>query len=372
MPAQKKTTKKSTKKTTVSRSRRTNDKKTVWEMVKPWLVDRKNRAVNRFRAYRKRRPHRSFRLTRKRDYQRSLTLPGYWSFTNHVRKVLWDNRKLFGGLILSYVVATVIISGFGAQQVYDQLSTRLQETGGHLFQGNVGAIAQSSLLLVASLTQGLSPNLTPAQSIFGGLVFFYVWLATIWLLRNVLAGNKPKLRDGLYNSGAPALATVLVGFIIMVQLLPAAIALIAYDAAQVSGLMEGGVTAMLAWTGVAALCLISVYWLIGSLIALIIVTLPGMYPMRAIRAAGDMVVGRRVRILFRLLWLGFIIVLAWALLVIPAILFDDWIKDVYPAVSWVPFVPLVIFTMSSVTVVFAVSYFYLLYRRIVDDDAPPA
>ena len=47
-----------------------------------------------------RRPHRSFRRTRKRDYVRSLTLPGYWSFTNQVRKMLWQHRRPFFGLII--------------------------------------------------------------------------------------------------------------------------------------------------------------------------------------------------------------------------------------------------------------------------------
>lgn len=328
--------------------------------------------VNRTKGLMKRRPHRSFRLTRRRDYVRSLNMPGYWSFTNYVRKVLWQNWRLFGGLVILSVVATVIISGFGAQDVYSQLSSTLEQTGGYLFEGAWGTVGQAGLLLASTITTGLSPDLTEAQSVLGIFVGFFGWLITIWLLRNTLAGHKPRLRDGLYNSGSPILSTLLVGFIIMVQLLPAAIALIVYSAASTSGLLEAGFAAMLVWIGVAALGLISLYWITSSFIAMVIVALPGMYPMHAIRAAGDLVLGRRLRVLYRLFWLAFIVVATWAIFVIPIILFDGWVKDMVPSIAWIPLVPLVVITMSSATLIFTASYVYLLYRRIVDDEPASA
>jgi len=339
--------------------------KAVWHKLTDPLVLRVRKLMAR-------RPHRSFRLTRRRDYRRSLKLPGYWSFTNFVRATLWKYKKLFGGLVLVYVIVTIVVTGFGAQESYASLSDTLKQTGGDLFKGNWGAVGQASLLLVSSVTTGLTPNLTEAQSVLAGLAAFFCWLTTIWLLRNTLAGYNPKLRDGLYNSGSPVLATILVGFIVTLQLLPIAIAVIIYSAASTSGLLEVGVSAMLVWASVILFSLLSIYWISSSFIAMVIVTLPGMYPMHAIRTAGDLVVGRRLRMLLRLVWLGFIVVLTWAIVVIPIILFDDWIKQLVPAISWLPLVPLVIMTMSSLTLVFVSSYVYLLYRRIVDDDAAPA
>ena len=328
--------------------------------------------VNRIKGLLKRRPHRSFRLTDRQDYKRSLKMPGYWSFANHVRSILWKNWRLFGGLALVYAVATIVISGFGAQESYGNLASALKDSSGDVFKGNFGPISQAGLLLITTITTGLSPNLTEAQSVLGGLALFFGWLATIWLLRNTLAGHKPRLRDGLYNSGSPVLATVLVGFIITLQLLPAAIAIIVYGAAQTSGLLESGVSAMLVWCGVGLLSLLSIYWITSSFIAMVIVTLPGMYPMHAIRSAGDLVVGRRLRVLFRLAWLLFVTALAWAVVVIPIILFDDWVKGLVPSINWLPLVPIVIFAMASLTLIYTTSYIYLLYRRIVDDDAAPA
>lgn len=340
----------------------------VWGATKS-VVDR---PVKRIKGLMKRRPHRSFRMTRRRDYVRSLEIAGYWSFTNMVRRTLWKNWRLFGGLILLSSIMTIIISGFGAQEVYDNLADTLEQTGGDLFEGAWGTVGQAGLLLASTITTGLSPNLTEAQSVIGAFAGFFVWLVTIWLLRNTLAGHKPRLRDGLYNAGSPMLSTILVGLVIMVQLLPAAIALIVYSAAQTSGLLEGGVTAMLVWIGVALMGLVSLYWITSSFIAMVVVTLPGMYPMHALKASGDLVIGRRLRVLLRLFWLAFIIVLVWALIVIPIILLDSWVKGMVPAIAWLPVVPLFIIGMSSLTLVFTASYIYLLYRKIVDDESSPA
>lgn len=329
--------------------------------------------ISRIKRLLRRRPHRSFRLTRRRDYKRSLKLPGYWSFTNYVRATLWKHKRLFGSLILVYIAASIIISGFGAQESYAEVSDLLKSSSGDLFKGNFGPVTQAGLLLIATVSgSGGGTELTDAQKIFGGLAFFFAWLATIWLLRNALAGHKPKLRDGLYNSGSPVLATLLVAFIMVVQLLPASIAVYVYIAAQTSGLLDSGVSAMLVWVGVLLLGLLSLYWITSSFIAMIVVTLPGMYPMVAIRTAGDLVVGRRLRVLFRLVWLLFIVVLFWALIVIPIILFDSWIKSVLPIINWLPIVPLTVISMGSLTLIYVSSYIYLLYRRIVDDEAAPA
>jgi len=329
-------------------------------------------SVNRIKKLMARRPHRSFRLTRRRDYKRSLRLPGYWSFARFAWKILWQNWRLFGGLALVYVAMSIVITGLGAQQSYSNLAQALKDSSGDLFKGNFGPVGQAGLLLFTSVSTGLSPDLTQAQTVFGGLASFLCFLCAVWLLRNTLAGNKPRLRDGLYNSGSPILATALVTFVVTLQLLPAAVAIVIYSAASSSGMLDGGVVAMLVWVSVVLLGLLSLYWLTSSLIALVIVTLPGMYPMRALRAAGDLVVGRRLRILYRLLWMALMVVIVWLVIMIPIILFDDWIKHLLPAINWLPIVPLSIVALSATTLIYASSYVYMLYRRIVDDDASPA
>lgn len=328
--------------------------------------------IRRIRAFLKRRPHRSFRLTKRRDYVRSLQMPGYWAFTNSVRAMLWNNWRLFGGITLTYFVIAYVLNSFGQQEAYANLSDVLSEAGGSFFQGQMGQVAGAGLLLLTSVTTGLTPNVTEAQTILGGLVVFFAWLATVWALRNTMAGHKVKVRDAVYSSGAPVVPTFLVSFVIIVQILPVSLALLIYNAAIASEFISGGVEAMLAWVVVALLGILSLYLIAGTVMALIVVTLPGMYPIRAIQVAGDLVVGRRLRIILRILWMIAVIIVTWALLVIPVILFDAWIKDVWPAIEWMPIVPFTILAMSSVTIVFAATYIYMLYRKVVEDGAAPA
>jgi hypothetical protein len=167
-------------------------------------------------------------------------------------------------------------------------------------------------------------------------------------------------------------ATFLVLFVVAVQLLPAALGALVISAGVTSGLMSSGVEAMLIFVSAGLLIVVSLYWVTSSFIALVVVTLPGKYPMQAIRTAGDLVIGRRLRILLRMIWLGFSMAVVWAIVMIPIILIDSWIKGLWSAISWLPVVPVAFLLMSSLSVVFVSAYVYLLYRRIVDDDAKPA
>lgn len=328
--------------------------------------------TRRVRTLLKRRPHRTFRRTQRRDYVRSLKLPGYWTFTEQVRKILWRQRKLFGLLAIVYGLLSIAFIGTASQDTYTQLGEALRSTGGELFSGNWGEIGRAGLLLLSGVTGSMTDTLTPAQQIYGMILALLTWLTTVWLLRAILANRKPKLRDGLYNSGAPVLPTFLVGLLISVQLLPVAIAAIGFAAASSSGLLDGGVEAMLFWVCAVLLSALSLYWITSTFIAMVVVTLPGMYPMQAIKIAGDLVIGRRVRILLRVLWLILILVVVWLVVMIPIILFDTWLKGIQPGVVWLPIVPVALLVMSTVTVIWSASYIYLLYRRIVDDDAAPA
>ena len=114
------------------------------------------------------------------------------------------------------------------------------------------------------------------------------------------------------------------------------------------------------------------YWISSTVIALVVVTLPGMYPMRAIKASGDLVIGRRLRVMYRLVW-GFLrVLLTWIVIMIVAVLLERWLSSMWSWLSNVPVVPYVGATATAWAVIWFAAYVYLLYRRIVDDDARPA
>jgi hypothetical protein len=324
------------------------------------------------RDFLSRRPHRSFQLTRRRDVNRSLRLPGYVTFTHEVNMTLRRFWKQFVLLGVVFIALTVGLVGIGSQETYAVLLDTLRETSQNVLGGDVNQLGQASVLFLSIAATGLTGELSESQQIYASLVALLVWLTTVWLLRQRLAGHNVSLRDGLYNAGAPLVSTFLVALVMVIQLLPIGLALIGYAAASTTGLLAGGVESMLFWAAFSLLSVLSLYWVSATLIALVIVTLPGTYPIQALRIAGDLVVSRRLRILLRFVWMLLVIGVTWALILIPTILFDGWIKSVWPAIEGAPFVPATLLILGTVSIVWSASYVYLLYRKVVQDDALPA
>lgn len=317
-------------------------------------------------AFLLRHPHRSFQLSRRRDYVRSLELPGYIAFTHYVNKTLWANKKSFLWLIVIYLVLFSFLIGIGSQETYSALADTLQETNKSITGGDLSQIGEAGTLFLAIATVGITESPTESQQIYTTLLGLMVWLTSVWLLRNRLAGHKVKLRDALYNAGAPIIPLFLVLLVICTQLIPVLLAVIGYSAATSSGLLVSGVEAMLFWIAASLLTVLSVYWVTSSIFAMIIATLPGMYPIKALRSANELVFGRRVRILLRWGWMFLAIAVSWAVVLIPSILFDQWLKSIWPAFAAVPLVPVVIALIGTVSVIWLSGYVYLLYRKVVD------
>ena len=324
---------------------------------------------NRIQAFLNRRPHRSFRRTRRRDYIKEFKLPSYRAFTKSVLKIIWTNRKKFIIVILLYAILTAIMVGMASEDTYSTIKETLNSSGGDFFSGALGDIEKSGLLFLTAFSGGISSELSEAQQIYAGILLVMAWLTNVWLLRNILAGHKIKVRDALYNAGAPILSTFMVAILLIVQLIPIALAMVGYGAATTTGLTNSGVEAMMFWVAAGFLAVLSLYWITSTIISLVVVTLPGMYPYQAIKIGGDLVVGRRLKILLRFLWMAFLLILFWAIILIPIILLDGWLKGIWSAISWVPTVPISTLLLSSFSVVWVSSYVYLLYRKVVASDA---
>lgn len=374
----KKTTPRSTS-NTVKAAAKTSTKKPAQKSVAWWrrpLVGMRAKygAIQQRRAgFLRRRPHRSFQLTRRRDYTRSLKLPGYFAFTIEVTKTLWRQKWTYVWLTIIFLCLTIAFGLLGSQDTYDQLGSLLKATEPEgLFTGAFGEVGKAGLLLLSATTNGLGGQLDDSQKIIAGFFSLYMWLTVVWLLRNTMANKKVKLRDGLYNAGAPILPTFLLFLILLVQLVPAALAIIVASAGWQSGFIEQGVASMAAALGLALIVVASLYWTVSTCFALVVVTLPGMYPFRALAIAGDLVIGRRLRLVYRVVWLAVTIVSWWVVIMIPIILLDSFIKSKFEQIASVPVVPFFLLLMSIFTIVWTAAYIYLLYRKVVDDDASPA
>jgi hypothetical protein len=323
----------------------------------------------KYKSFLSRQTHRSFRYSRRRDYARPIKLTSGWKVAKETLAVFRRNRSTFLPLVIVYGLTTFLVSGFMSQDAYQTLADVIDQTSGEAFSGFVGGIGSASLLFLATATGSASPTLSEGQQVYLGIVLLLAWLTTVWLLRNILAGQKVKMRDGLYSSGAPLLPTALVMMLMVVQAIPFAVVLIAYSAASATGFLDGGVEAMLFWVSAALLTSLSLYWISSTVFALIIVTLPGMYPWQAIKNASQIVSGRRLKIFSRVLWLMVVTVMIWALIMVPVILLDGWLKSIWQEASWLPIVPVFFHILSSTTVIWVSGYIYIFYRKVIQADA---
>ena len=358
------------KKVTEKQPRRKSTKKSITEPKKTaWYKMRQNihnlsQQRQRFLA---RRPHRSFRLTQRRDYHHDLNISGYWSITSDVWRLIWRHKKTFLSLIAVLSMLTVVLSSIMSQDTYQQLKDTLHKAEEE--SGLSGVYTTLGLFsgVVASYFSGSGTAGGNAQQVAtGAFLGLLAWLSTIWLVRAILLGKKPKMRDGLYNSGAPIVSLIVISGVLLLQLVPASIAVIVYSALDSSGVLSQTPILMAAGGAAILITTMSVYWATSTIFAMIIVTFPGMYPFHALRLAGDVVTGRRVRILLRFAWVAVLIALLWIVVLIPTILFDGAVKGWISGIDWLPIVPVAGLILVYLTIVVVSVYVYIFYRKVVE------
>lgn len=314
----------------------------------------------------KRREHRSFRLTRRRDYVVHTPLPGYVRFTLSVHRTIWTNKRVFLPLGVLYVLLNILLVGVFSQDMYNVLSTELSSVSSEYSVGGLGTVQGAWAMLSTIMTGGLSESQTGTQQTFSVLLGLLLWLSTVWALRNILSGSTIRARDALYNAGSPVVSTFMLVLIGFLQIIPCTLVLLAYLAASSSGLLELPISIALSWLTIGLSALLTLYWLGSTLMALVIVTLPGMYPWASIRAASDLVLGRRLIIMYRVIWMLVCIAIVWVAVMIAGIVLTNWLTGMWGWLASVPVIPVAIVIMNTLTMIYGATYVYMLYRGIVD------
>ena len=342
-------------------------KKTFFDSLKANLQKFYKKKQKRIQSYLRRRPHRSFQRTRRRDLPKRAELPGNIVFTNHVVSFIRQNKRSFVTLLLLFLLTYTLSAGVASQSSYQVLTDSIRDIGPSIAGGEISKATETIVLFGVTMMGGLSAPLNEMQQVYVGFLFLFLWLTIIWLSRHRFNAIKVRVRDAIYNSGSPLVPTILITFLGVLQLVPAALAVIIYSALQGEGLIESGIVAMLSGIAGFLLVVLSAYWLTSTFFALIIVTVPGTYPMQAIKMAGDIVIGRRFQILLRLLWLVFCLIVLWVIVLIPMIL----IADLVPW-EWLPIVPFTVQLLSATSFIFACVYIYILYRGMINESIIPA
>ncbi len=320
------------------------------------------RGKKRAQLFLKRRPHRSFRPTDRRDLPKLAPLPSNIFFSAEVFGIMRRNKKAFLYLTLIYVAMYTLLIGISSQSGYSELSDGIKHLGSNVSDGELSKAGQTLVLFGAAATGSLNDPISESQQVFIGFLGLFTWLTIVWYLRHRLAGAKVKVRDAIYNSGAPFLSTTVLALVLLFQAIPAVIAVIAYATLLGSGIVAGGIESMMFAVAAVLLVVLSLYWMTSTLLAMIIVTIPGTYPMRALSLAGDVVIGRRVSLLVRMLWLIFVLLLVWVFILVPIILLADLIPW-----DWLPVVPTAIQLLTGWSFLYFATYVYLLYRRMIDE-----
>lgn len=263
--------------------------------------------------------------------------------------VLKKQWKAFLGIIFIYAVLNIVlVQGLAS-------STDVASAKGSLDQVFTGG-AQHLLTGAALFTYILGASgssVSPSSEGYQLIIVLVISLVSVWALRETYANHKIRIRDGFYWGMYPLIQFFLVLLVIGLQLIPFALGVFIFGQVHATGVAVTWLETAL-WAVITfILALGSLYMLSSSILALYIVCLQGMTPMRALRSARQLVRGRRWLVLRRIIFLPFIMLVVAAVIVIPFILI------VTAAAPWVFFV----LSMSAVVVIH--SYMYTLYRELL-------
>lgn len=302
-------------------------------------------------------PHRSFKATPKlrRRYSLEGIRQGWQLILDTLGFIKTHRKPLVRFMVLYGVVAYFLVGGVSQ---FDYVTFREEAT--QTVGSGLDAVTLALTIFGGTLMGSFGQTSGELQQFLSGFVAIIFWLAVIWLVRMLSAGEPAKLRDALYNGPAPLVSTLGVMLVMVLQLVPAALGFFALSVA-VSEQWLTSAGEGLAFGGAAILLsLLSLYWLSGSVIATMVVALPGMYPLKALAAARTLVNGRRWVVVMRFVSMLIIQLLIWAVVLLPIILLEAWLR-----VEWLPLVPVAVQLLGGFSLVFSSTYLYKTYRAML-------
>ena len=306
-------------------------------------------------------PHRSFYLTTHAQAVRQINISGYGRFVTEVWRMVRDNWLIYLKITLLMALAIIAVVGVSnAHSNYVDTREAMEKVDLHPFLKQAGLV-----------TQAIITSLTVTDANRQAVTFIIVavaWLSLIFIARRVYSGNQLRLRDAIYSAGTPLVPMMVLLVAVLVQLLPLALVLISYSAITGAGYINQDIAIenMAAWCVILAVLVLTIYWMVTSLLTLVSVTIPGLYPMRAYYETSIQVAGRRVKILFRILMMFLPLLALWVLVLIPTVLLDSILKP-----KTFPVVQLVVSLLAAISCTWVSAYMYVLYRRILDSPEQP-
>lgn len=312
-------------------------------------------------------PHRSFHRSYREDYLRETKVPGILEQIMATFRMIFGHFRTFLPFILLMTAGYIILVGLMSEEFYQGYQETIDEASAAEGAAKIGVFAKAALLLSSTLTTGgLDSGTDDVGQIFMLILFLTMWLVTIYLVRHFLAGHKPKLRDGLYNALTPLISTLVVLIVVFIQAIPLMLVLITYSAAVATGFLSTPFYALIYFIFALLMIIISAYCFSSSLIALAAVTAPGVYPMTALASASDLMMGRRLHFITRLVALVITVAFIFIIVMMPVILLDLWLKSFISWIGGIPIVPFALLITTCFVFIYVATYIYQYYRFLLD------
>lgn len=260
-----------------------------------------------------------------------------------------QNKWLWFGILFFYAILQVLL----VQGVLGGDIREFGETFRLVYEDVSSGEFRLAILTYVLTTTGQAS--TESGAIFQTIGTLIVSLALIWAIRQSMAGTHVTIRDAYYKGMYPLIPFVLVLLVVLLQLVPLAIGAWLYQTLIIGGIAVTLIEQIILIIVSASLALVTIYLLCSSVFALYIATLPDMTPIKALRSARGLVKYRRGSIVLRVLFIGLILLLVSAFILLP-ILF------VIPvAATWV------FFLLGVVSLGLYITYMYCLYRELLNE-----
>lgn len=314
-----------------------------------------------------RNPHKSFRRTYSEEICDDYEMPGVMQLVADTFRCIFRDWKIYGGLILLTMVVTILFVGLLSEDSMNLVREAIKNNSDELARGELGGFASAGLLLVSTvMTGGLGSAFSDGQGLILVIAFLTIFLTSVYVVRYRVAGKKTSFRNAIYNAMTPAISCFVVLMVMLVELLPVVIVVIFYSSAVKTEFLATPFYALMFVIFAFFLCLLSAYLVSSSLVALVATTAPGVYPLPALKMAEELVYGRRMKLVARLLALFLIVAVIYVVVMLPVILIDGALKGVIGALAGVPAVSFFLLFCMFFSFIFASVYVYLIYRSLLD------
>ncbi len=309
----------------------------------------KDPTINRWDARLRKRPqYKTFRL-HKRVKHPAPALPGWWQLVKKTFRLLFVNKRNLLSFFFAYgLLYFIFVRGFSSP--VDIGSVR--DSFNQVLARDISTLA-TNFTVLALMIQSTTSAAGDIQGLYQSIFLVAGSLALIWLFRQQQAGNKVSMKDAFYRGMYPIIPFILVLVIIGFQTVPASVGNYLFRTV-IDNDLAVNMTEQAVWLLLfLVLVLLSVFLISSSIIALYVVTLPEMTPMRALKKAKALVEFRRFSVMRKLLALLFVLLVLFVGIIFPAIFVSALLAQ------------FLFFALTVLFVPFAVGYGFVLYRELL-------